>query len=170
MGIQHISSSETIESLSNEIEHIAEFVKFDSLIILMYTASVVEKYLNISTKKYGQDQTRLNILYLLVGLGGSATPTIISKRVYRSKHAITRAIDLLEKGSLIKRERTSVDRRSINITITQNGLQLVKRSLPELQRATSEAISCLNNTQLMEFKAILKKLRYKLLNLIDESD
>ena len=160
---------EAIESLAKEIKEIASVVKFDSLILLMYAGDVVGRYLDIEMSKYGQDQTRFNILYLLVGYGGSMTPTNISKRVYRSKHAITRAIDVLEKDSLVKRQRTSDDRRSINITITRKGVQLVKRSLPDLQRVSSKATSCLNNKQVEQLRTIARELRNHLLTLIGNS-
>jgi DNA-binding MarR family transcriptional regulator len=153
-----------IESLADEIREISLAVRFDSLILLSYAAEVVNRYLGSKIRKHGQDQTRMNILYLLVGSGGSMTPTNISKRVNRSKHAITRAIDILEKDNLVKREHSRNDRRSINIIITNQGIDLVKRSLPDLKRATSVATSCLNKKQIDELKTITSKLRKWLLS------
>jgi len=69
---------EAIESLAKEIKDISQVVRFDSLILLTYAAEAVNRYLGHWIKKYDQDQTRINILYLLIGNGGSLTPTIIS--------------------------------------------------------------------------------------------
>ena len=87
------------------------------------------------------------------------TPTNISKRVYRSKHAITRSIDILEKDNLVKREPSGDDRRSINVTVTKKGINLVKKTLPDLQRASSVATSCLSKEQVEELGNLSRKLR-----------
>ena len=160
--------TQRIESLAKEIREISEVVRFDSLILLSYAAEVVNRYMDSQIKKHGHDQTRMNILYLLVGSGGSLTPTNISKRVNRSKHAITRAIDILEGENLVRRGPSGHDRRSINITITTEGIDLVKRSLPDLQRATSVATSCLTKEQIDALKTITSKLRKWVLSSMSE--
>lgn len=152
-------NEESIQSLANEIREIVQVVRFDSLLLLMYASDAVSRFLDFNLKKYGQDQTRMNILYLLIGNGGTLTPTTISERVYRSKHAITRAIDILEENHLVRRGPSRSDRRSINVTITGMGIDLVKKSLPDLQRASSIATSCLTGEQIEELKLISRKLR-----------
>lgn len=154
-----VREKEIIKSLSEEIEQISEVVRLDSLILLMYAAEAATRYLDSQMKRHGHDQTRLNILYLLVGNGGTLTPTTISKRVYRSKHAITRAIDVLEEDGLVKRVASGTDRRSINVSITETGLNLVRESLPDLQRASSVATSCLTGEQVDTLREISRKLR-----------
>ena len=153
------ANPEAIESLAKEIKDISQFVRFDSLILLTYAAEAVNRFLGQWLKKYDQDQTRINILYLLIGNGGSLTPTSISKGVNRSKHAITRAIDILEKDALVRREPSANDRRSLNVVITKQGIDLVKKTLPALQRASSIATSCLSEEQINELKTISTKLR-----------
>jgi len=162
MSIKSMSKSadpEAVESLAKEIKDISKVVRFDSLILLTYAAEAVNRFLAKSIKKYDQDQTRMNILYLLIGKGGSLTPTSISEGVNRSKHAITRAIDILEKDALVRREPSVDDRRSLNVVITKQGIDLVKKTLPSLQRASSIATSCLTEEQINELKTISNKLR-----------
>jgi DNA-binding MarR family transcriptional regulator len=160
------TQEEAIENLSKEINEVSHVVKLNSLLLLAYAANVVSKYLDMKMQKYGQDLTRLNILYLLVGSGGSMTPTNISKRVYRSKHAISRALDVLEKDALIARARTSSDRRSVNIIITRKGVQLVRKSLPDLKQASAAATSCLTTERTEDLKTISRDLRNHLINLM----
>lgn len=153
----HETSS--LKLLAEEINNISQVVRFDSLVLLMYAAEAVNKYLESYTSKYGQDQTRINILFMLIANGGSMTPTNISKRVYRSKHAITRAIDILEKDNFVERTPLGGDRRSINVGITQKGIDLVKEILPALQRASSVATSCMSKEQVEELGNLSRKLR-----------
>ncbi|NQU04407.1 MAG: MarR family transcriptional regulator [Syntrophaceae bacterium] len=153
------ADTDAIESIAKEVKEVSQVVRFDSLILLTYTAEAVNRYLGQWLKKYGQDQTRINILYLLIGNGGSLTPTNISKGVNRSKHAITRAIDILENDALVRREPSANDRRSLNVVITTQGIDIVKKTLPALQRASSIATSCLSEEQIDELKTITTKLR-----------
>lgn len=151
---------DSVASLARDIRDMQEIVKFDSLLLLLYSAEVVSGFLESRLKEFGHDQTRLNILYLLVASEGTLTPTDISERVYRSKHAITRAIDILEKDGLVSRERSPTDRRSINVTISEKGIDLVRRSLPKVQQASAIATSCLTTQQVEELKSTTRKLRH----------
>ena len=156
--------TQSIELLAKEINVISKVVKLDCLVLLMYAADAVNKYLENYIGKYGQDQTRINILFLLITNGGQMTPTNISKRVYRSKHAITRAIDILEDSGYVERKPLAGDRRSINVRITQNGLEFVTQILPDLQRASSVATSCMSKEQVEELGNLSRKLRKWLWN------
>ena len=163
------SHEEAIENLSKEINGASEVVRLNGLILLVYAANVISKYLDLKMRKYGQDLTRLNILYLLVGSGGSMTPTNISRRVYRSKHAITRALDVLEKDTLVERERESADRRLVNVRITRKGVQLVQKSLADLQQASAAAMAVLADNKVEDLKNMSRELRKHLLNLMGPS-
>ena len=158
MGSEN-SNLKSIESLAKEMNDAAQVVRLDALIVLTYTAEAVNRYLDQRMQNFKHDQTRLRILYLLIGNKGSMTPTNISKAVNRSKHAITRAIDFLEKDKLVKREASSNDRRSLNVLITKQGIDLVKKSLPALHEANATATSCLTEKQIDDLVAILNKLR-----------
>lgn len=164
MTPQDAAQADSMESLAREIRDMQEIVKFDSLLLLMYAAEVVSRYMEMKMKEFGHDQTRLNILYLLVASGGTLTPTEISEKVYRSKHAITRAIDILEKAELVTRERSSSDRRSIDVTVSEKGVDLVRRSLPKVQQASAIATSCLTSQQVEDLKTTTRKLRHWISN------
>ncbi len=168
MSTSKSSDSKAIETLAKEIKDVSQVVRFDSLVLLTYAAESVNRYMAQWVKKYDQDQTRINILYLLIGNEGSLTPTGISEAVNRSKHAITRAIDILEKDQLVRREPSKNDRRSLNVVITKQGIELVKKTLPALQRASSTATSCLSEEQVEELKTISIKLRKWIWSLTSE--
>jgi DNA-binding MarR family transcriptional regulator len=97
------------------------------------------------------------------------TPTNISRRVYRSKHAITRALDVLEKDTLVERERESADRRLVNVRITRKGVQLVQKSLADLQQASAAAMAVLADNKVEDLKNMSRELRKHLLNLMGPS-
>jgi DNA-binding MarR family transcriptional regulator len=97
------------------------------------------------------------------------TPTELSKGVFRSKHAITRAVDSLEKEGLVAREGIGTDRRTRRVAITKEGLDVIKQAMPYRQEVSSTAMSCLSEQQAQEFNAALRQLRKHILKLIDHS-
>jgi DNA-binding MarR family transcriptional regulator len=62
------------------------------------------------------------------------TPTEIAKRVFRSKHAVTRAIDVLEKDGLVRRGTVRGDRRIRKVNITRKGLELIQANVDDRRR------------------------------------
>ena len=91
-----------VESLADDIRAQAKELRTDNLLSFVYTADILNRYLEIKLRKYGANRTQLNILHALITQGGSLRPTELSKRVFRSKHAITRAIDALEEEGLVR--------------------------------------------------------------------
>jgi DNA-binding MarR family transcriptional regulator len=101
-------------------------------------------------------------------LGGRATPTELSKRVFRSKHAITRAVDTLEKEGLVKREGIGEDRRNRKVVVTAKGLNLVRKMVPFREQIGSTITEPLTEEEARRFSSILKRLRRHLVGLMEE--
>ena len=158
---------ERVESLAKDIRTQANDLRFDSLVSFTYTADIVNRYLNAVLYKYGINQTYFNILHNLITHGGVMTPTELSKRVFRSKHAITKAVDSLEKEGLVAREGIGSDRRTRKVAITKEGLDVVKNAMPYRQEVSSRAMSCLNEQQAQELNATLRQIRKHVLDLLD---
>ena len=158
-----------VESLADDIRAQAKELRTDNLLSFIYTADILNRYLEIKLRKYGANRTQLNILHALITHGGSLRPTELSKRVFRSKHAITRAIDALEEEGLVRREGVSQDRRVKLVTITRKGLQLVKEFMPHRQETSFKVMSCLSEEEAQEFSIILRRLRKHVLSLLENS-
>lgn len=94
---------------------------------------------------------------------GPITPTDIARQVHLSNSTIVGILDRLEQKGLIERQRSTTDRRLVNITATDAGHALVEsapsplqdvfaealRSLPELEQ-TAIALSLERIVELME--------------------
>jgi len=157
-----------VESLAGDIKTQASDLKFNSLVSFTRAADIVSRYLDIELRKYGTTKkTNFNILHTLITHGGIMTPTELSRRVFRSKHAITRAVDSLEKEGLVAREGIGSDRRTRMIAITEKGLNLVKQAMPYRQDVSRRAMSCLNEQEAYEFNTILRRFGKHILNLIE---
>jgi len=156
-----------VESLAKDIKTQATDLRFNSLVSFAYTADIVNRYLNTVLHKHGINQTYFNILHTLITHGGILTPTELSRRVFRSKHAITRAVDGLEKEGLVAREGIGSDRRTRRVVITKEGLDVVKKAMPYRHEVSLSAMSCLNEQQAQAFNDTLRLLRKHIIVLID---
>jgi len=158
-----------IEDLASEIREQANRLSVDNFITFLHTADMVERYVDSDMRRIGINRTHFSLLNHLIVLGGRATPTELSKRVFRSKHAVTRAIDTLEKQGLVRREGIGEDRRNRKVAVTTKGLNLVRRMVPFREEVGSRLMSILNETEAEQLSAILKRFRRHLVSLLTET-
>lgn len=151
---------EDIASLRNEVISEARSLKVDNFLSLVATAELVNTFVDIALRR-SDDVTRTDmaILHALTAQGGSMKPTEVARRVMRSPHAITKAIDKLESQGKVSRDPIGLDRRTRTVSITQEGLDLVRRSIPRRQQVSARALSCLDDREMRLLGDILKKLR-----------
>jgi DNA-binding MarR family transcriptional regulator len=88
----------------------------------------------------------------------------IGKRLSRDGPTITGIIDRMEKKDLLKRKRSSRDRRIIEVYLTEKSLQM-KENLMEMQRKSSHAITDSLSDKDIE---LLENLLQKILENIDD--
>lgn len=161
--------NDEISSLAEDLRTQASDLKDNAFASLIYTADIVNRYLAVEMAKYGARRTKYNILHTLITHGGSMTPTEMSRRVFRSKHTITRAVDSLEAEGLVRRKPIGGDRRVREVRITRKGLDAVIESVPYRRGICDTALSCLSKKQIEELRVILKQLRHHILSQINRS-
>lgn len=157
-----------VEDLAHEIREQSNGLSVDTFITFIHAADILERYLDIEMRKVGINRTNYTLLNHLIVLGGTATPTELSKRVFRSKHAITRAVDTLEKEGWVKREGIGKDRRNRRVTVTTKGLNLVRRMVPFREEMGSRIMSTLDGAEAAQLSTILKRLRRHLVRLMGQ--
>jgi MarR family transcriptional regulator, multiple gene regulator MgrA len=80
---------------------------------------------------YGITPTQFNVLRILRGQFPNACNLIVIKeRIVGNNSDISRMIERLRKASLVERVTNETDRRSVDVTITQHGLDLLERLEP----------------------------------------
>ena len=155
-----------IEDLASEIREQANRLAVDNFITFLHTADIVERYVDNEMRRIGINRTHFSLLNHLIVLGGRATPTELSKRVFRSKHAITRAVDTLEEEGLVRREGIGKDRRNRKVAVATKGLNLVRRMVPFREEVGSKIMSILDETEAQQLSATLKRLRRHMVRLM----
>ena len=94
-----------VDSLNKRLRIQAKNIRMDNFFSFLYTADMVFTYIDNELREAGLNRTQMAILNMLVLHGGTMTPTELSKRVLRSKHSTTKAIDGLEKLELTRSEK-----------------------------------------------------------------
>ena len=97
-------------------------------------------------------------IIMLVSQGRASTSTELVRILNLDSGAMTRMLDRLEAKQLITRERSHVDRRQLQILLTERG-QALGRLVPAIAADTAnELTGCLTREELSEFERLLKKI------------
>jgi DNA-binding MarR family transcriptional regulator len=101
-----------------------------------------------------------NALRLLRAVHPQSLPTLaLANRLVSRAPDITRMLDKLESRSLIARERSRDDRRTVDVVITGPGLALLKELAGPLGECHRRQLGHLNETVLRHLAALLRAAR-----------
>jgi DNA-binding MarR family transcriptional regulator len=90
---------------------------------------------------------------------GTLPVSEIGRRLYISKPYMTALIDTLIGGGFVQRQPDLIDRRVINITITEQGKKYLKQSVILYKKDLQELLSFLDDTDLEELCTSLESLK-----------
>lgn len=81
----------------------------------------------------------------------------LANSISKDPASVTRILDLLEKENLIV--RIKADRRSFTIDLTKNGMDLVKRVLPEAVKYREKGTEGISENEMEVFRKVLDRIR-----------
>jgi DNA-binding MarR family transcriptional regulator len=162
--------SSELQTMADEIREQAAQLRVLTFLSFVYTADVINRYLDITLAKYPVGRTGFSVLHSLVLHGGTMTPTKLSERIFRSKHAITRVVDKLEELGFAKRGGIGSDRRIRKVSITKEGLDFVKEAQAAgQQRLGHVLLHPFEQQQIETLNAMLKQIREHAFSLINDA-
>lgn len=107
------------------------------IINLIYTYNWVESQLKVFFKSYGLTNQQYNILRILRGQNPKpCTINLLRERMLDKMSDASRIVERLRIKGLLERTVSPTDRRSVDITISQKGLELlaeVDETIPNFQ-------------------------------------
>lgn len=103
--------------------------------------------------------TQYNVLRILRGAGEGLSCSEIGNRMITRDPDITRLLDRLEKRKLVARARDKEDRRTIVVTITAKGLELLARLDIPIQEVHRAQMGHLGEQRLRELSTLLAACR-----------
>ena len=131
---------------------------------LLRTASVLGVRIERTFKQHGLSEATYNILRILRGElngGNDGVPCqVIGERLIAQVPDTTRLLDRLERAGLVKRSRTSQDRRVVLISITPKGLDLLAKLDKPLMDIHREQFGHMSKAELVDLSRLLVRARH----------
>lgn len=105
----------------------------------------------------GLSASQFGVLEALYHLG-PLCQSVLGEKLLKTGGNITMVIDNLEKSGLVRRERSTEDRRFITVSLTEAGRELIERIFPGHVQAISEEMSVLTAEEQRELGELCRKL------------
>lgn len=152
----------TPKSVQEEIRQTRPFrsKSQEGVVALMRTADRVRRYFSRVVEPYGITLPQYNVLRILRGARGEGLPTLeIGERLIEEAPGITRMMDRLAAKGLVRRERSTEDRRLVVNYLTPEGAEVVDALDVPMDRADDEALGALSQKDLRVLVALLDRVR-----------
>ena len=103
------------------------------LIALRRIIRATDLYSKRLSKTSGLTAPQLLLLQAIQRMGAGVAINMISKEINLSQATVTSIIDRLEYRGVVKRERSDIDKRKVNVVLTDIGSELIKEAPAPLQ-------------------------------------
>jgi DNA-binding MarR family transcriptional regulator len=126
---------------------------------LLYTHSYLVSFQTAVLKPMDLSPEQYNVLRILRGQQGKpATIAAIQERMLNNMSNASRLVDKLKAKELVKREECPLNRRQVDVVITEKGLALLELLEPQINAINKKAIH-LEDQELDLLNRLLDKLR-----------
>ncbi|HKK77326.1 MAG TPA: MarR family transcriptional regulator [Saprospiraceae bacterium] len=127
---------------------------------LLYTAAYINQQSTQALKPYNISIQQFNILRILRGLHPEpATVKLLTERMIDKMSNASRLVEKLKKKGLLERKNCIEDRRRVNISITQKGLDLLVEASDALEAASLAQMEYLNDKEAELLNDFLDRVR-----------
>ncbi|MBC8123493.1 MAG: winged helix-turn-helix transcriptional regulator [Gemmatimonadaceae bacterium] len=134
-----------------------EVLALDTYIKLVRATSSVTARIHRHLTAAGLSASQFGVLEALLHLGPLCQRDLAQK-LLTSGGNITMVVDNLEKRDLVRRERTTEDRRFICIHLTETGQEMISQLFPHHVEAVIETMAVLTATQQEELGRLCRQL------------
>lgn len=110
--------------------------------------------------QYDLLHSHIDVMAALYFNNNSLSPTDLYDATVFSSGGMTKVLKKLEERKLIKREASFSDKRSILISLTVQGRELIVNCMVEIAKAKEEKFSILTQKEKEDLKNILSKITY----------
>ena len=129
-------------------------------VLIAQTKDAILKARQRDYARYGISDDRRAILYIIMNNGGTATPVVIARNLFRELHSVTEMLKRMEKDGLVER-RKGTGRSKIEVTITEKGLDVFEQS--HRSETDQRIFSALSKQERETLTRCLWKLRSRVL-------
>lgn len=127
---------------------------------LLYTSAWLNLQSTQALKPFNISIQQYNILRILKGLHPeTATVKLLTERMIDKMSNASRLVEKLKQKGLVDRYNCSEDRRRVNISITEAGLQLLAKATIALENASMSQMKNLSAAEAEVLSSYLDKIR-----------
>ncbi len=129
-----------------------------TLIHLMLVNNKIVEHITWALKPFGVSLQQFNVLRILRGQGEQpANLSTLNERMVSKMSNTTRLVDKLLSKGLVERSICEANRRKVEITITEEGLDLLEQMDKVMHKTEAELVSDLSQAELKELNTLLDK-------------
>ena len=131
-----------------------------AMLSVLFTASWLEERINECFKPYGISQEQYNVLRILKGQKGipANLSTVQERMIHRMSNA-TRLVEKLRQKGYVNRVTCEDNRRKVEITITDKGLELLGEIDPKLAAREVSLFQNLSEEEIRQIGSLLDRVR-----------
>ncbi|MBY0506687.1 MAG: MarR family transcriptional regulator [Bryobacteraceae bacterium] len=139
----------------------------EAAVALMRTADLIQRNYSRLVEPRGLTVQQYNVLRILRGAGQTGLPTLdIGERMIEQTPGITRLLDRLEAKKMVRRQRSTQDRRQVFCWITPAGLKLLAEIDAPIEQTGEAVFAKLDEAEIRALIAKLERLRQTLHTLL----
>jgi DNA-binding MarR family transcriptional regulator len=129
-------------------------------VLMAQTTDAISRAREIEYSRYGINNERRAILFIIANNGGHARPVEIAREIFRELHSVTGLLTRMEEDGLVTRHQSS-SRSKFEVRLTETGRDVLKES------ANSEidkiVFSVLKKSERERLSLLLWKVRSRVL-------
>ncbi len=129
------------------------------LVALRQITRAIDLYSKRLQKQTGLTTSGLLVMDAIARLA-SPTPSSVAKEIVLSQATVTNLVDRLEKNGLVLREKTGVDRRTVNLALTASGLEKLASAPEPLQSEFLREYRTLQNWEQQMLASSLNRIAH----------
>jgi DNA-binding MarR family transcriptional regulator len=129
---------------------------------IVRTADALEREVETLCKTFGITRVQYNVLRILHDAEEGRSCSSIGRRLVERHTDVTRLLDRMENAGLIRRQRSSRDRRTVTAIITLAGRIIVQQLAQPLDSLHQQQFARLSETQMLEVIAGMEKIRRRM--------
>ena len=131
-----------------------------TFILFVQSAQAVLKYADAHLyRKARLSVVKLIVLQVLDSKGGVMTPSEIAEWTQTERHNITALVNRMKQDGLVTAERSSRDKRFVNITLTDKGREVLRQTMPVAREIVKKVMTSIAERDAILLEKLLRVLR-----------
>ena len=130
-----------------------------TFILFVQTAQAIMKYANIHLyRKTRLSTTKLIALRVLANNNGTMRPSELAEWTQTERHNITTLIDRMKRDGLVTTERNSINKRHLDVTLTDKGHEVLSQAMPVAKDIVDHVMSSFTDVDVVPLENSLRVL------------